>query len=52
MKKEGTEHVMKQESLDENCKDVYVRPRIVTYTSEEIIEQVGPALTCSGAPTI
>jgi hypothetical protein len=29
----------------------YIKPRIVTYTSEQIIEQVGPALTDSGAYT-
>jgi hypothetical protein len=28
----------------------YVPPRIVTYTSEELLEQVGPALTCSPNP--
>ena len=32
------------------AKPVYVPPRITTYTSEEILEQVGPALTCSGSP--
>jgi hypothetical protein len=25
----------------------YQPPRIITYTSEEILEQVGPALACS-----
>jgi hypothetical protein len=29
-------------------KPAYVPPRITTYTSEEILEQVGPALTDSG----
>jgi hypothetical protein len=28
----------------------YVPPKIVTYTSEELLEQMGPALTCSPAP--
>jgi hypothetical protein len=28
----------------------YVPPKIVTYTSEELLEQVGPALTCSPSP--
>lgn len=32
-------------------RQVYVPPRIVTYTSEQILEQVGPALTCSGEPS-
>ncbi|MEW6366682.1 MAG: hypothetical protein AB1714_18790 [Acidobacteriota bacterium] len=29
----------------------YVAPRIVTYTSEQILEQIGPALACTGSPT-
>jgi len=29
---------------------VYEPPRITTFTSEELLEQVGPALTCSPAP--
>jgi hypothetical protein len=28
----------------------YVAPRVITYTSEEIEEQIGPALMCSGSP--
>jgi hypothetical protein len=28
----------------------YVPPKIITYTSEELLEQVGPALTCSPSP--
>jgi hypothetical protein len=28
----------------------YIKSRIVTYTSEQLIERVGPALTCSGSP--
>jgi hypothetical protein len=31
-------------------KPPYVPPRITTYTSEEIQDQVGPALTCSPSP--
>jgi hypothetical protein len=30
------------------AKPAYVPPHITTYTSEEILEQVGPALTLSG----
>jgi hypothetical protein len=29
---------------------VYVPPRITTYTSEEIIEKIGPAQACSPTP--
>ncbi len=32
------------------AKPAYVPPKITTYTSEEILEQVGPALTCSISP--
>ena len=32
---------------DKAAKDSYVPPRIITYSSDEILEQVGPALTCS-----
>jgi|GEM_PF-2627266 len=35
----------------EAAKPAYVPPKITTYTSEEILEQVGPALTCSGSPS-
>jgi hypothetical protein len=31
-------------------KPAYVPPTVITYTSEQILEQVGPALTCSGTP--
>ena len=31
-------------------KPAYVPPVITTYTSDEIVEQVGPALTCSVSP--
>jgi hypothetical protein len=30
-----------------NDAPVYVPPKIVSYTSEEILEQVGPALACA-----
>jgi len=31
-------------------KPEYAPPRIITYTSEEILEQIGPAQACSPAP--
>ena len=31
----------------EGAKPVYVPPRIVTYTSEELLEQIGPAMACT-----
>ena len=34
------------------AKPAYVAPVVTTYTSSEIVEQVGPALTCSGTPCI
>jgi hypothetical protein len=33
----------------EPVREKYVPPRIVTYTSDQILEQVGPALACTGA---
>jgi hypothetical protein len=29
---------------------LYVPPQIVTYTADEIAEQIGPALMCSPSP--
>jgi hypothetical protein len=39
------------QSSEEQIREIYVPPRIVTYTSEQILEQVGPALACTGTPT-
>jgi hypothetical protein len=33
-----------------NTAPEYVSPKIITYTSEEILEQIGPALACSPSP--
>ena len=45
--------------LDENKKPltdrilpVYTPPVIITYTSEEIMEQIGPAYACSPSPSV
>ena len=35
------------EGESEGPKPAYVPPRIVTYTSEELLEQVGPAMACT-----
>ena len=37
-----------QTERDEKPK--YEPPRIVTYTSEELLEQIGPAMACSPSP--
>jgi len=29
----------------------YVSPKVITYTAEEIEEQIGPALMCSPSPS-
>ena len=34
----------------ETVKPPYEAPQITSYTSEEILAQVGPALTCSPSP--
>jgi|LGVF01.1.fsa_nt_gb hypothetical protein len=28
----------------------YIPPKIITYTSDEILEQIGPAMACSPSP--
>ncbi|MEA2014252.1 MAG: hypothetical protein U9N38_02960 [Thermodesulfobacteriota bacterium] len=28
----------------------YISPKVVTYTSDEILEQIGPAMACSPTP--
>jgi len=33
-----------------NRRPDYTPPKIVTYTSEEILEQIGPAQACSPGP--
>jgi hypothetical protein len=38
---------IQDQSSTNSGKPVYEPPRITTFTSEEILEQVGPALTCS-----
>ena len=45
--------MMKTNSAEETVRDpqpVYEPPRIITYTSEEILEQIGPAMACSPSP--
>lgn len=36
--------------LKKDEKPAYVPPQIITYTSEELLEQIGPAMACSPAP--
>jgi hypothetical protein len=50
---EGKKQILEDARKDQSSgtdRPKYVPPRIVSYSSEEILEQVGPALTCSGAP--
>ena len=28
----------------------YIPPKIITYSSDEILEEIGPAMACSGSP--
>jgi hypothetical protein len=39
-----------REQAEEKERPKYILPKIVTYTSEEIIEQMGPAMACSPTP--
>lgn len=43
--------VVNDKQCEEEKKPVYVSPEITSYTSEEIIEKIGPAVACSGTPT-
>ena len=38
------------EPCQDPAKPAWVPPRITTLTSEEILDSVGPAMTCSGLP--
>jgi hypothetical protein len=50
MKKQASPNLLGQGEPDPGLLPEYVPPKIVTYTSEELLEQVGPALTCSPSP--
>ncbi|MEE9911672.1 MAG: hypothetical protein K4571_08095 [Deltaproteobacteria bacterium] len=39
-------------NLKNDEKPAYVPPQIITYTSEELLEQIGPAMACSGSPCV
>ena len=41
-----------QEKKDQDQENLpeYTSPKIITYTSEEILEQIGPAHACSPLP--
>jgi hypothetical protein len=40
----------KAQEFRENQIPQYVPPLIITYTSEEVLEKIGPAQTCSPGP--
>jgi hypothetical protein len=50
MKTKQTERKNRIERADKEKKPLYVSPKVITYTSEEILEQIGPAQACSPAP--
>ncbi len=33
-----------------NTMPSYIPPKIITYTSDEILEQIGPAMACTPTP--
>lgn len=46
------EEVQKKQQIDSKPQEnltPYIPPRIATYTSEQILEQLGPAMTCAGS---
>jgi hypothetical protein len=50
MEEKGTKAERPIEQKEGREKPKYVPPKIVTYTSEEILEQIGPAMACSPSP--
>lgn len=47
----------RQQKKDDGAKETgrnimpeYISPKIVTYTSDEILEEIGPAMACSPSP--
>ena len=35
---------------ERNTVPAYIPPKIITYTSDEILEEIGPAMACSPSP--
>ena len=50
--KENKNITTEQTNKDNNSIPEYEPPRIVTYTEEEILEQIGPAQACSPSPCL
>ncbi len=50
MKKSESKALTGTEHSAEGQLPGYVPPKIVTYTSEELLEAIGPALACSPSP--
>ncbi len=48
--KQDNVNISFRKSYRKSDETVYVPPTITTYSSEEILEQVGPAQACSPAP--
>lgn len=48
--KGSTKAAPSPEAIEKMTGPVYDPPRITSYSSEEILEQVGPAQACSPAP--
>ena len=50
MSKSKVENKNVMSEIKDKSIPAYVPPRIRTYTSEEILEQIGPAMACSPSP--
>jgi hypothetical protein len=50
MKLEKSKKVVTGGAVEDN-RPAYESPKIVTYTSEQILEQIGPAMACVSSPT-
>ena len=51
MEKKGLNLTREVKESKENPVPRYETPKIVTYTSEEILEEIGPAMACSPCPS-
>ncbi len=49
---EEAKHFEEKGNLKKDEKPAYVPPQIITYTSEELLEQIGPAMACSISPCL
>lgn len=42
----------KKANIEKDEKPAYVSPQVITYTRDELLEQIGPAMACSALPCV